>query len=163
MRAWVCAGRWGGAVAVVAMLSGCEQPDWLTRRDPLPAMPAWAEPLIGRPFAAAFAATPDCLGNVDEVINRYGGERPGAKVQGWAWDARSKAPFGRIVVVADDGVIVGAGESGLERADVPTARPEVGSNLTGWWALAARGEGLVEAWGVRPDGRTACRLGRIKL
>jgi hypothetical protein len=65
--------------------------------------------------------------------------------------------------VAQDGAIVGAGQGGLERADVPTARREVGSNLTGWWALAARDGGMVEAWGVSPDGRSACRLGRIKL
>lgn len=165
MRAWVCAGGWGGAALAAAMLAGCEQPEWRTRRDAMPAMPAWAQPLMGRPLQEAFTLAPAqaCVGNTETVETRYGGAQPGAKVTGWGWDAQGKAPTARVVVTGPDRRIAGAGEAGLDRMDVSQALPAVTSSKTGWWALTTRAQGPVDAWGVLADGARVCPLGRVTL
>ncbi len=146
-------------------LSACEQPEWLTRRDPMPALPAWAQPLQDRLLEQVFAPAPAaaCAGNAERVETRYGGARPGAKIIGWGWDAQGKAPTARVVITGPGRRIAGAGEAGLHRSDVPQARPDITSTETGWWALTTRVEGPVEVWGVLADGARACLLGRATL
>ncbi|MCR5873069.1 hypothetical protein LRS10_01970 [Phenylobacterium sp. J426] len=164
MRAWVCARHLAG-MAAAAGLAACEQPAWLTGRDPLPPLAPWADALVGRPLTEVFAPAPAgaCSGNVDQVEQRYGGQRPGARISGWGWDAAAKAPLARIVVTGPDGRISGGGESGRERNDVPEARPEVTSRTTGWTALTRTSEGEAQAYGVLADGRRACHLAGVAL
>lgn len=150
---------------MAAALSACEQPEWRTRLDPMPALPAWAEPLQGRLLDEAFtlAAAPACAGNTETAETRYGGARPGAKLIGWGWDAQGKAPTARVVVTGPDRRIAGAGEAGLDRLDVVQALPEVASPKTGWWALTTHSQGPVDVWGVMSDGVRVCALGRVTL
>lgn len=153
------------ALAGAVALSACEQPEWRTRRDPMPALPAWAEPLQNRPLDQAFAAAPAeaCVGNAERVEARYGGARPGAKLTGWGWDAEGKAPTARVLVTGPDGRIAGAGEAGLDRQDVPQARADITSSKAGWWALTTSVQGPVDVWGVLADGARVCRLGQVAL
>jgi hypothetical protein len=152
-------------MALSAGLAGCEQPDWLTKRDPLPELPAWAGPLIGRPLTETFklAPAPACLGNTEQVEARYGGARPGVRISGWGWDTAGKAPPARVLVVGPDGRIAGGGETGRERGDVMQARPEVTVAGTGWQALAKLTEGEAKAFGVLADGVLVCQLGMVGL
>lgn len=151
---------------MAALLVGCEQPAWLTDRDPLPALPTWSEPLMGRPIGQAFRLAPEraCIGNVEQVEHRYeGAPRPGVRITGWAWDAGGKVAPARILVVGPDGRIAGAGATGRARPDVNEARADITSPTTGWAALAPLRKGRVTVYGVLSDGARVCKLGRLKL
>lgn len=134
-----------------------------TSRDPLPAPPEWAAPLMGKPLRLLFPTVANCLGNVDAVRTRYVGPAAGAAVVGWAWDPLHKAPPPRILLVDDDFLIQGAGVSGESRPGVPRARPEVTSDAVGWQAVTWRVAGPVYAWGLQSDGKTICKLGQLEL
>ena len=157
--------RAGAALTMAAALSACEQPEWLTRLDAMPALPAWAQPLQNRPLDEVFAQAPAdaCAGNAERVETRYGATQPGAKILGWGWDLEGKTPTARVLVVGSDRRIAGAGEAGLDRSDVPQARPDITSTKTGWWALTTWIKGPVEIWGVMADGARVCRLGQVTL
>jgi len=165
MPGWARAGRSIILVTAAAGLAACEQPDWLTRRDPLPPLPAWVDPLVGRPLAEAFQMAPDtaCIGNTEQVEALYGGARPGARLSGWGWDVQGKAPPSRIIIAGRDQRIAGGGESGRPRPDVAEARPEVDAEGTGWQAFTTLSEGEAVAYGVLADGARICKLGAIKL
>jgi len=132
--------------------------------DPLPDLPKWAADDLGKPLKDLFADnTADCVGNTDLVAMRYQGPfSPGARIEGWGWDAKAKKPVARILLTDDAGKIVGAGETGLPRPDVATARKEITSPTTGWQAVTAQTAGGLYAWGLT-GAKTACRLGHINL
>ncbi len=148
----------------LAALAGCGQPEWMATREPLPDPPAWSQPFVGRPLSQGHVLAPDeaCAGMAEQVEIRYRGPRPGSRLLGWGWDGIGRAPVAGVLITDPDGLVVGAGESGLARPDVPAARSDVTSGATGWWALTTRTEGPVEVYGVLADGR-ACLLGRIRL
>ncbi|MDP3173628.1 MAG: hypothetical protein Q8M88_04255 [Phenylobacterium sp.] len=142
-------------------LAACDQPEWTKPSAPgdhPPPAPAWAAPLIGERLREAFIETAGCAGAVDTVTQRFKGPPPGARIVGWAWDARAHQPATQIIVVRD-GLIVGAGDGGRPRADVPAVRPDVTSAATGWQADARSIGGELEVLAV--IGAGACPLGRI--
>ncbi|MDB5477172.1 MAG: hypothetical protein JWP49_2683 [Phenylobacterium sp.] len=136
-----------------------------TTAEPLPDLPKWAKSLMGQKINEAFPVqTTACVGNTDVVTMRYqGAVAPGTRIEGWGWDPAAKAAVQHILLVADDGQIVGAGETGLPRPDVTAARKEVTSPTVGWQAYTAQGGGGLYAFGLLGDGKTACRLGHINL
>lgn len=168
----------GAALLVVSALTGCDQPKWRGKAadtpaaggsaagsaaGAMPALPAWAGELIGKPLKATFPAEGQCVGNTEATGERYAGASPGAKVIGWGWDTAAKQAVPRVLLVDRALNIVGAGETGLERLDVPAARPEITSTTTGWWALTPSTTGYIDAYGVLADGKTVCKLGHIDL
>jgi hypothetical protein len=112
-------------------------------------------------LAAAFPRQTQCVGNTEAVAMNYVGSPAGARIVGWGWAAGERTSPPRVVLVDRSSKIVGGGESGLERLDVPDALPTVTSNRTGWWAVTTRVHGRVEAFGVFPDERAACHLGHL--
>jgi hypothetical protein len=164
----------GAALAVTCAMAGCDQPKWRggaaqteqkaadhQSSDAAPAMPAWAGELIGKPLRSVFTGDGQCVGNTDMLEMRYVGAQPGAKIIGWGWDPAARQPVQRIILVNADYLIVGAGESGLERGDVPAARPEITSKTTGWAAIANAPKGAVDVYGVLGDGKSICKLGHL--
>jgi hypothetical protein len=129
----------------------------------LPPPPAWAADLVGKGLQTVFPNLADCLGNTDGVKARYTLGAGGSRVAGWGWDAKAKAPIGRVVLIDRNALIRGAGEGGYRRKDVPKALPDVTSEATGWQADTALSSGPLDAYGVLADGKTICRLGHVDL
>ena len=168
---WIC-----GLSAVLA-LAACDQPEWRkiatakpgapgayqTSGDPVPARPTWLLELEGRPLAAAYSRQAECVGNAEAVTMAYAGSPGGSKIVGWGWAVGERVAPAKVILVDGQAKVVGGGESGLERLDVPNAQPAVTSVNTGWWALTTVQHGRVEAYGVLPDGETICKLGQLDL
>jgi hypothetical protein len=174
------------ALALLALLAACDRPKpgtspaapppavtgapppppaIKTSQDPLPALPAWAAPMIGKTLKDVL---PDlggtCIGNTDVVDMRYVGASQGVQIEGWGWDSAAKQVVARVVVVDIDGKIVGAGETGVPRPDVQAARgAEVTSPTSGWKAIVNLTTGSVDAYGVVGDGSKGCKLGHLVL
>jgi hypothetical protein len=138
-------------------------PSRYTTTDPLPAAPAWAAALISQPLDKAFNKSAPCLGNTDGVKVRYVGAARGVRLAGWAWDPVRRETLQHVVIQGPDGTIVGAGEGGTRRLDVPRVLPDVTSTTSGWEAVTWRTGGPVDVFGVLADGQTICRLGHIVL
>jgi hypothetical protein len=171
----------GLALSSLALLTACDQPkprgpaanapaaapapaQAAQNTEPAPAAPAWAVALIGKPLKEAFpGADVSCVGNTDNVVNRYQGASPGVKIVGWGWDPAAKAAVQRVVLVDADARIVGAGETGAPRPDVTAARPDITSPTTGWTAVTAKTSGPVDAYGIIGDGKSLCRLGHLEI
>lgn len=126
---------------------------------PRPPQPAWAADYLGKNLRELFPKTGDCVGNTEAVETRYA---DGAAVIGWGWDNAGKAAVGRVVLVDAGYRVVGAGETGLSRPDVPAARPEVGDPNTGWRAITTTAAGSLDAYGITDGGQGACKLGHIE-
>ena len=156
------------AIFVAALLSAaCSRPDFSqsdkaapTSALSVPDVPGWARPLEGRNVATLGAPSGGCTGFVDAVIGRYEGPRRGVELAGWGWDAKAKRPFERVLVV-DDGKIVGAGTSHIERPDVTAANPSITAPKTGWSAFVHEPAGNLAAYGVRRSG--VCLIARFEL
>jgi hypothetical protein len=131
--------------------------------DPLPANPEWLTVLLGRKAGEAMPAKGACIGNTDVIEMRYEGASPGTKIIGWGWDTELKAPVQRVVLVDGSGAIVGGGETGLDRPDVPSARPEVTSPAVGWAAITPMTKGAVDTYGITTGGQGTCFLGHMEL
>lgn len=126
---------------------------------PMPPYPAWSQMLIGKPLHAIFARTSTrCLGFFDGVITKYAGGRPGAKVYGWGFDITTNTPIDRLVFADDNDTIVGAGNGGFERPDVPARLPQVGSPTTGWQGYVGVTSRPAAAWGILHRTSTVCRF-----
>lgn len=135
-----------------------------TTTDALPDRPKWSADYIGKPLKDLFAEKPEaCVGNTDVVAMRYNGPfSTGARIEGWGWDLSAKKPVARILIVSDDGKVVGAGETGLPRPDVNAGRKDITSPTTGWQAYTTQTSGGVYAFGLTGE-KSACRLGHINL
>ena len=170
-----------GVVTALAVLAaaGCSRPDWTnpetskgaralpppaaakaipTEAGGAPELPAWLSPLIGRAFRTAYPRDGVCVGNTDGITRLYTGSPRGAQIVGWAWDHANKAPAARVVLVDPAGRIVGGGETGTERADVPRAIPTVTSSKVGWEAVSTVTVGRIDAFAVIEDGKAVCPL-----
>lgn len=128
-----------------------------------PQLPQWAKAYIGQNPRNVFPRNGLCVGNTDVVEGRFGGDQPGTSIIGWGWDTHAKSRVGRVILVDINYQIVGAGEGGLPRGDVPEARPEVTDTNTGWRAVTRLSAGPVEAYGVVDEGQALCRLGRLEF
>jgi len=125
---------------------------------PRPPQPAWAADYLGKGLRQLFPEEGECVGNTEAVEARYA---DGAAIIGWGADTATRAAVGRIVLVDEAYRVVGAGETGLSRPDVPAARPEITDSATGWRAIATVASGALDAYGVTHDGKGACKLGHI--
>jgi len=130
---------------------------------PLPPLPAWAADYIGKPLDQVFARSDACAGNTETVLRRFSGPPAGTEVAGWAWDVGAKRRVEHVILVDMDRKIVGAGEGGRFRKDVPKNRPDVPDLQTGWRALTTQSTDLVAAFAVVDDGRAVCPLGKVGL
>jgi hypothetical protein len=131
---------------------------------PMPALPAWSAALMGKPIQTLYPGEhPVCLGNTDNVQTKYGGATPGVQIVGWGWDTAAKAPIGRVLLADMNGLVAGAGETGMERRDVPAAIAAVTSPRSGWAAYTSQVTGPVDAYGLIEGGRAVCRLGHLEF
>ena len=130
---------------------------------PLPALPAWASGYLGKTLSDVLPMAADCVGNTDKVRHRYAGPPPGAKIVGWGWDRAAKRRVEQVLLTDETLKIVGAGEGGLLRADVPQAAPDIADDHTGWQGLTVSSAGVVMAFGVVSGGRAVCPLGQAQL
>lgn len=127
---------------------------------PLPATPAWAAPYMGKTVAELFPQAGQCVGNTDNVNAKLTG---GAEIVGWGWDSAAKKPVAQVVLTDQEGRVIGFGETGVGRPDVPAAKPEVTSPTTGWKGYTSRTEGWLDAYGVTNGGKGQCKLGHLDL
>jgi hypothetical protein len=178
--------RLGLALCAVAALAGCDKPKPRPpagapvpgaapaaststipagRQNPgaLPALPAWASGLLGKPMRASFPNDGACIGNTDNLEMSVTGTPAGSKIVGWGWEEGVKAPVAKVVLVDRDMTVVGAGETGLARPDVTRARPDITSNTTGWAALTSLTHGSLDTYGLLADGKSVCKLGHIEF
>ena len=165
-------------VAALFALTACDQPK---RRDTTapgtnaqgpqddtvdsggtPAAPVWAQAMIGKNLREAFPKSGICRGNTDIVQRKYAGQPAGVQIHGWGWDVGRKAGIDRVLLVDKTFRIVGAGEGGVNRPDVPAALPEVTDQHTGWNANVAVTAGPLDAYGVT-GGDSVCGLGHIEF
>lgn len=150
------------ALAAAGSLSACDQVGPLSaaaRGAPPPEPPAWAAPLIGRPLRTAFPVESVCLGFIDSTTDRF---RAARKVVGWGWHVNAGKAVAQVVTVDAAGRMVGFGEGGIARPDVPAALPEVKSPTAGWALVTPAVEKTYAVYGVDPVGHTACRIGDVK-
>lgn len=160
------------AVAVaLALVAGCDKAKDRTEetaapaaaepaQPPRPPQPAWATAYLGKGLRELFPKTGDCVGNTEAVETRYA---DGVAIIGWGWDNAAKTSTARIVLVDAGFRIVGAGETGMSRPDVPAAQPAITDPNTGWRAITTTATGAVDAYGITDDGQGACKLGHIKF
>lgn len=136
-----------------------------TSTEPLPPTPDWAQAYMGKTLKDALPTeSTDCVGNTDDVDLHYAGATTGVRIEGWGWDKAAKTPVEHILLVDDkSGQVVGAGQTGKARPDVPKARPEVTSPTTGWEATTSKTAGGLYAYGLMGGGKAVCRLGHINL
>lgn len=128
----------------------------------MPALPAWSKDYIGKPITALFPGPPKpCVGNTDNVEQKYGGAAPGVEIVGWGWDPAAKAPIARVLLVDITGLVAGVGETGIARPDVNKVKPEITSPTTGWAAYTSRTLGPVDTFGILADGKSVCSLGHL--
>jgi len=155
----------------LTLVAGCDKPKDRSEQTaapaavepatpPRPPQPAWATAYLGKSLRELFPKTGDCIGNTEAVETRY---TDGAAIIGWGWDNAAKTAVARIVLVDAGFRVVGAGESGMSRPDVPAARPDIPDPNTGWRAIATTAAGAVDAYGITDDGQGACKLGYIKF
>lgn len=167
------------ALAALLALSACDQPKFRDTGPPpaaaaagpkkdavdpggTPASPAWAQAYMGKDLRATFPRSGVCRGNTDIVQRKYAGAPAGVQIHGWGWDVGRKARVDRIVLVDKSFRIVGAGEGGVSRPDVPTALPEITDGNTGWNANVALSAGPLDGYGVTGDD-SVCVLGHIEF
>jgi outer membrane protein OmpA-like peptidoglycan-associated protein len=126
----------------------------------MPAYPAWAVRLIGKPLDSAFPnKNSRCWGYLDGGVAQYLGKPSGEKFIGWGYNLRTRAPIDRIVLVDRTGRIAGAANGGLTRPDVPATLTWIKSETTGWEGYSGSAfHGPITAWGVMIAPGTICRF-----
>jgi hypothetical protein len=130
---------------------------------PLPALPAWASGYMGKTLSEVLPIAADCVGNTDKVRHRYAGPPAGATIVGWGWDRVAGKRIEHVLLTDETLKIVGAGDGGEPRLDVPRNAPDIQDDHTGWLGMTSRSGGLAMAFGVVSNGRAVCPLGQIQL
>src|SRR6476660_9888010 len=137
------------AMEAAVTIAACEGPvGEQISSESVPDVPSWAVDLLGEKLRSTFSAEGHCLGNTENVQMRYTGATPGVKVVGWGWDPAGKQPPPRVILVGPDYTIVGAGQPGTDRPDVPKSRPEITSSNTGFSAVTKLTKGSVDVFGI---------------
>ena len=157
-------------LVLAAGASGCSKHDKDERHDastevtgvsaqPLPPMPAWSKDMIEKPVIDVFHnTTKACRGALDIVKVSYTGTPQGVQIAGWAWDDTAKAPTPRVIFLDDSDLIVGAGETTMNRPDVQKVLPDVTSAAIGWLGEVDQKRGNVRAMAILKDG-SICQVG----
>jgi len=159
-----CRSRSGWLVlaAAAAVLAGCHEQDDAPAgpgesNAPLPPLPIWSRSLIGKKLTE-FPSSNQCVGAFDLVRTRHTAASPGVDVEGWAWLKSEKQAPEHILFVGPDNSVVGAGETTIDRPDVPKAVPEVTISKVGWHGVIPATSGQMRAFAALPDG-AICALG----
>lgn len=146
------------------MVSGCEQPASVPlSNDSLPPPPAWSASMIGKPIRERFTVGETCNGYIDVARVRYEGAKPGVGFEGWGWDGVAKKRGDHILLTDEAGRIVGAGEGGRPRPDVPQNMPAVTAPDTGWSAASPLLKGKIQAWVLQDGDKIACQLATFEF
>jgi hypothetical protein len=117
---------------------------------PLPPLPDWAAPLLGR--------NTDCKGAFDAIYNLHPDPAKGAQANGWGWLTLSKSAPTQIVITTPAGTIVGAGTVDYDRPDVHEVLPDVTATRVGWHAVIKGGSNSLTAMALLPN-NGVCELG----
>jgi len=135
------------------------------REYPMPELAEDIAPLIGKSISSAFAeVSNDCVGNLDQLVARYGQPRPGVRLSGWGYDLGASEGFQILIATDSQGVIRGGGLGGSSRPDVFNARAgEVTSESTGYDILAEITEGSISVFGIDHQTNTICLVGLFQL
>ena len=161
----LCMGALAAATALSLIACGPDGPVTTAKQiaKPRPNYPAWAEPMIGKTVAQFTRGHGECKGAFDVVGASYNVKPVGSLVQGWGWDVEAKQPIHRLLYLDTEGHIDGAGDGGVNmRPDVPAARPEITSKMTGWNGIVGAIKGKVVAVGLTSR-NAACDLGSTQL
>ncbi len=158
--------RWAPALALLVMLTGCGKdkddaagaPEVAVKSTAaLPDLPDWAKPLMGKTLQD-FPTSKACKGAFDVVKVRHAGEKPGVEAAGWAWLTEHKAAPVQLLFADIGGDIVGAGETSIDRPDVPKALSDVTTTKVGWRGVIRATSGKITALAALPD-RSLCAVG----
>jgi hypothetical protein len=99
-----------------------------------------------------------CAGFLDSATPELGWNTRVA-LTGWAWDMDSHSRPSRVILVSQDGSILGSGRVSIDRPDVRTGVSFVTDLKSGWMAEAYVPHGsVVRAFAVSDPARTACAL-----
>ena len=158
-----------------ANLTACGQPEPRPKKEtaaapavkpdtpgPTPSAPIWAGPYMGK-ILTELPQSVACIGNTDGVPNRYAGPPAGAAIGGWGWDTGALRRIERVLITDESRKVIGAGDGGFQRLDVPRAQPQIKDERTGWRGYAPAVRGLVMAYGFVDGGAALCPLGEIEL
>ena len=113
---------------------------------------------MGTIAAASFSTMSAGVPLGTEMPNQPAASNPGTVS---ATVTTSGSVLARFAVVDSNGHMVGFGEGGLERDDVPAGRHDVSSTMTGWWVVAPADGASYNVFGLRGDDATACYVGMI--
>jgi hypothetical protein len=118
----------------------------------------WTGQLVG----TLFTLSDGCVGHVDEIDPLPSEHDPGIRVRGWAWDDRDHETADVIVITDQDGRIVGLAETVYQRDDVTGRLPgRVLTPWVGWRGFAPMGSVRLDAYLVRDEDATACKVGEL--
>ena len=121
---------------------------------------------LGDPISAHYqlVAPENCSGSLDYNAEVFADpELPGYRLNGWAWDPRSRKTAKSIVITDKQGRILGFGYTGFDRPDVRATRFDIGWGV-GWTAyIPGLSHDFVAAYMVARDGSSACLIGDHKL
>lgn len=129
----------------------------------MPPFPPWSKGLIGADLTSRFPKRATCTGNTDSVVVRYDGNPSGLKLLGWGWDPAAKQRIDHVILVGPSARIVGAGDGGVARPDIPAAMPLIRDPDTGWYAELPLPATAVDAYGIVDGGAAICRLGHLSV
>jgi hypothetical protein len=149
-------------VVASIVLLGCGGQEQAPAPQPDSRAPEWAQAYIGRNFADVFQVSSDCIGSVDSVVERFADG--GVRIQGWAWNRVTQAPYANLIAVDPQGVVHGAGTTGSERPDVVQARSDVVTSPNVGYEVRTLNPAAPSAiYAVDTTGGTACLVGRTSL
>ena len=125
------------------------------------------EAFLGTPLRDHFRLAPsaDCMGFVDRV-NLLPEPAQGARLLGWAWNARRGKAVDGIWIVGDQRIIRGLGITRIPRPDVAAAYSNGAIFSAGWIAysrLPAQGSGALTVFASLDDGKSACPIGAPRV
>jgi hypothetical protein len=116
----------------------------------------------GQELGSVFALSEGCVGYVDGAEALPSDRHQGLRVRGWAWDDRDRETADAIVITNQDGRIVGTARTLHRRDDVSRALPgRVLTPWVGWRGFVAVGEARLDAYLVRDEDNTACKVGEL--
>jgi len=119
--------------------------------------PSWSAPMMGKPLSALFPRrATNCAGHLDGLMEST--SATGTRIGGWAFDTSTHSAVSRVLLTDNSGVVVGAGNGGFMRYDVPANNPGVQSQATGWYGYASIVSRGLRAWAITSDPGTVCSL-----
>ncbi len=115
---------------------------------------------LGGEIAKHYAVEGTCQGSVDLVRTISGSDRPGYRMEGWAWDGELYDSRRHLLLTDPEGHILGSAIDGFPRPDVARSLHNPGTLKTGWVGyLPGPEHSRVDVYLILPHGRRACLIG----